>query len=221
MKKPLVALAAQFEETTGVRIAFFFDTAGAALEGFLQDSGAEILITGKARIRDAEAKGLLEQGIVREIGATVGGFAVAPGKARPDLATPEKLKAALLAAARVAFSDPERGATVGRHFMNVIEKLGIRDQVLEKAAVAQDGVETMRMILSGEADLGVTQIAEIVQASPDALAIPFPEEFDLATTYSLWHARDASSSVVAFVALITGPRGHEKMRQFGLRPLPG
>ena len=218
VKEPLIELAAHFEKTSGNRIALVFDTAGAALQSFLKDPGAAFLITGETRIRDAEKAGTLKGGFIKEIASTVGGFAVPPGKPRPDIGTPEKLKAALIAAPRIAFSDPERGATVGLHFMKVIEKLGIKEQVLKKAVIAKDGVETMRLILAGEVDLGVTQIAEVVQANREALVGPFPQEFDLATTYSLWYRADASPPVNAFSQMITGPSGREKMRQYGLRP---
>ena len=218
VKAPLLELAAEFEKTSGHRPALVFDTAGATLQRFLKDPGAQFLITGDARIRDAQKAGKLREGVVREVGATVGGFAVPPGRAKPDIGTPEKLKAALIAAPRIVFSDPERGATIGLHFLKVIEKLGVREQVLKKATIAKDGVETMRVILAGEADLGVTQIAEVVQADREALVGPFPREFDLATTYSLWYSADAAPAVKAFAQLITGPTGREKMRQYGLRP---
>jgi hypothetical protein len=73
-----------------------------------------------------------------------------------------------------AFSDPARGATVGTHFTKVIEALGIKDEVMQKATVAPDGVETMRLVLDKKVDLGVSQMSEIVQANRDALVGPFP-----------------------------------------------
>jgi molybdate transport system substrate-binding protein len=218
VKKPLAALARQFEQTSGNALTLIFDTAGATLQRFLKDPAASVLITAEAPTRDAQKKNLIQQGTIKQVGATVGGFAVTPGKARPDIGTREKLKSALMAASRIAFSDPERGATIGLHFMKVVDKLGIKEDVLKKTTVARDGVETMRLVLAGEADLGVTQIAEIVQANPDALVGPFPLEFDLATMYSGWYAPGASPAVVAFVQLITGPLGREKMKEFGLRP---
>lgn len=66
------------------------------------------------------------------------------------------------------------------HFLKVIEALGIKKEVLKKSTLAKDGVETMRMILAGKADLGVTQIAEVVQADRTSLVGTFPKEFDLA-----------------------------------------
>ncbi|MHB9098425.1 MAG: molybdate ABC transporter substrate-binding protein [Syntrophales bacterium] len=217
-KAPIIELAAEFEKASGHRIVPVFDTAGAAEQRFLADSGATFLITTKSRISNAEKTGKLKNGIVRVLGDTVGGFAAPPGQAKPDISTPEKLKAALLAAPRIAFSDPARGATVGTHFMKVIETLGIKEEVLKKSTLAKDGVETMRLILAGEADLGVTQLSEVMQANRAALVGPFPREFDLATTYSLWYRADATPAAKAFAELITGSVGRAKLTQHGLRP---
>jgi molybdate transport system substrate-binding protein len=218
VKAPLIELAAEFEKASGHRIAPVFDTAGAAEQRFLADSGSTFLITTKIRISDAEKTGKLKNGVVHVLGDTVGGFAAPPGQAKPDISTPEKLKAALLAAPRIAFSDPARGATVGTHFMRVIEALDVKEEVLKKSTLAKDGVEIMRMILAGEADIGVTQLSEVVQANRAALVGPFPHEYDLSTTYSLWYRTDAAPTAKAFAELITGPLGRAKLMQHGLRP---
>ena len=134
------------------------------------------------------------------------------------MSTAAKLKTALLSARRIAFSDPARGATVGTHFVKVIEALGIKDEVLRKATLAPDGVETMRLVLEKKADIGVSQMSEIVQANRDALVGPFPGEFDLATTFSLWYRADVSSAARDFIALLTGEAGRAKLEAEGFRP---
>jgi molybdate transport system substrate-binding protein len=218
VKTPIIELAAEFEHASGRKIALVFDTAGATEQRFLADGRATFLITAHTRIVAAEHAGKLSGGLTHLLGDTVGGFAMAPGAAKPDVSTPDALKATLLAVPRIVFSDPARGATVGTHFLHVIETLGIREAILKKAALARDGLETMRMLLAGEADLGVTQISEIVQADWTALVGPFPEEFDLATTYALWYRADAPPEAKAFVEIITGPAGRARLRQHGLRP---
>ena len=40
----------------------------------------------------------------------------------------------------------------------------MRDEVLGKAIVAKDGVETMRLVLEERIDIGITQLSEILQA---------------------------------------------------------
>ena len=123
----------------------------------------------------------------------------------------------MLSARRIAFSDPARGATVGTHFVKVIEALGIKDEVMQKATVAPDGVETMRLVLEKKADLGVTQMSEIVQANRAALVGPFPKEFELATTFALWHRADISAAARNFVSMLTSAAGRERLAAEGFR----
>ena len=120
VKSPLIDIAAQYEMMTGHKVTLIFDTAGATEQKFRDDSEAVLLVTTVTLINEAEKMGRLKDGASYRLGETVAGIAVSPGSAKPDISSPEKLKAALLAAKRIAFSDPSRGATVGIHFMKVI-----------------------------------------------------------------------------------------------------
>jgi len=217
-KTPLTAIAADYEKATGNKVALVFDTAGATEQRFRADPEASLLITTVPLIRNGESSGALKDGTSVLLGSTVAGVAVPPKAAKPDVSSPEKLKAALLAAKRIAVSDPARGATVGTHFMKVIEALGIKDEVLKKTTLASDGVETMRLVMEDKADIGVSQSSEIVQASPDSLAGPFPKEFSLATDFSLWHRNTMSPAVKDFVAMLTGSAGRAKFAAGGVVP---
>src|SRR2546427_6157496 len=217
-KSPLTEIAAQYEKETGNKVRAVFDTAGATEQRFRDDPQAVLLITSPAVINDAEKMGRLKDGFTHRLGDSLAGIAYPPGSAKPDVSSAEKLKAALLGAKRIAFSDPARGATVGIHFMKVIESLGIKDQVLRKSTVARDGVETMRLVLEEKFDIGVTQHSEILQPSPDALARPFPKEYELATTYALWHRENISPAAKAFAALLTSPASRTKLEANGIRP---
>ena len=218
VKAPLLRMVADYEAATGHKITCIFDTAGATDQKFRTDPQATLLITTQTLIAEGEKSGRLKDGITYRLGDTVAGFAAPPGAPKPDVSTPEKLKAALLSARRIAFSDPARGATAGTHFMKVIETLGVKEEVLKKATLAQDGVETMRLVLEGKVDLGVTQTSEIVQANRAALVGPFPKEFELATTYSLWHRADISPGARGFAAVITSAAGRAKLAEDGVRP---
>lgn len=220
VKSPFVKLAEDYEKATGQTVVFVFDTAGATEQKFRADPSAALLVTTEALIAERVKSGTLRDGTSRRLGATVAAFAVPPGSPKPDISTPAKLKAALLAAPRIAFSDPARGATVGTHFTKVVEALGIKDEVLRKATVAPDGVETMRLVLEKKVDLGVSQMSEVVQANRDALVGPFPGEFDLATTFSLWYRSDVSSAVRDFAALVTSPAGRARLAGDGFRVDP-
>ena len=217
-KTPLTAIAADFEKKTGNKVTLVFDTAGATEQRFRADPDASLLITTVPLIRNAQSSGALKDGTSVLLGSTVAGVAVPPGSVKPDVSSAEKLKAALLAAKRIAVSDPARGATVGTHFMKVIDALGVKDQVLKKTTFANDGVETVRLVLDGKADIGVSQSSEILQGNRDAFAGPFPKEFALATDFSLWHRNSMSPAVKDFVAVLTGPAGRAKLAAEGVMP---
>jgi molybdate transport system substrate-binding protein len=217
-RSPLAEIASQYEAATGHQVTLVFDTAGATEQGFRGDPEAALLITTLTLINDAEKTRRLTDGVTYPLGDSLAGLAFSPGSVKPDISTPETLKAALLAAKRIAFSDPARGATVGIHFMKVMESLGVKDEVLRKATVARDGVETMRLVLEERIDIGITQMSEILQASRDALASPFPKEFELATTYALWRRNNVTQATMAFVTLLTSPASRTKLAENGIRP---
>lgn len=217
VKAPLLEMVAEYEAATGHTVTCVFDTAGGTAQRFRADPQATLLITTDVLISEAEKTGTIKDGITYRLGDTVAGFAAPPGSPKPDVSTPDKLKTALLSARRIGFSDPARGATAGRHFMRVIESLGIKDEVMKKAILAQDGIETMRLVLEEKVDLGITQTSEIVQANRDALVGPFPKEFDLATTYSLWYPTSISPAARNFVTVMTSAASRAKLAEAGLR----
>jgi len=75
----------------------------------------------------------------------------------------------------------------------------------------------MHLVLDGKADLGVTQVSEIMQANPAALLGPFPGQFDLASNYSLWLRADAPPGAKAFAALIGRGAERQRLLKHGLR----
>lgn len=221
VKEPLSAIAAGYEKATGNKVTLIFDTAGATEQRFRADPAAALLITTSLLIGKAETSGALKDGATTLLGSTVAGVAVTPGSAKPDISTPEKLKAALLAAKRIAVSDPSRGATVGTHFMKVIDALGVKDQVMRKITFAPDGLATMRLVVQGAVDLGVSQSSEIMQASRDSMAGPFPREFALVTEFSLWHRNSMPPAVSDLVTRLTAREGREKLASEGIIPPAG
>ncbi len=218
MKTPLTAIAADVEKATGNTVTVFYDTAGATEQRFRADPEAALLITAARLIRDSESSGALLDGTSTVLASTFAGVAVPPGSTKPDISSPDRLRSALLSARRIAVSDPARGATVGTHFMKVIEALGVKDEVLRKTTFASDGVATMRLVVEEGVDIGVSQSSEILQASPDAMAGPFPREFALVTDFSLWHRNRLPPAVRDFVAALMGPSGRAKLAEDGVMP---
>jgi molybdate transport system substrate-binding protein len=225
VKAPAEEIIQAFELETGHKVTRLYDTAGEAEVRFVANSQSGLLITTEVRIQKASAAGgKLAGGITRRVGDTLAGVAIskkfkAEGTAASlmDIGSAGNLKATLLAAKRIAFSDPARGATVGVHFAKVIDKLDIKDAVMAKAVIAKDGIETMKLVASGEVDLGITQMSEILQADRTLLLGAFPVELELATRYSSWIGNDASAAVKSLADAFASEEGRATLAKHGLR----
>lgn len=220
VKLPLQGIAQQYAQAGADRVLLDFDTAGAAQEKFQKDAGAYFLVTTEERLRAAQAAGQLGEGKMILLADTVAGIA-SSRQAKPVVATEEDLRQALLAARSIAFSDPARGATVGKHFAAMIRSMGIEEQVLAKSTLARDGVHTMQLVQSGAVELGITQLSEVVQADASTLVGPFPGRWDLYTRYALWVRHGEDAAVARFVQALRSEAGLQRFRSQGLRPVPG
>ena len=101
------------------------------------------------------------------------------GAPKPDIATPDTFKAAMLAAKSVAHS--KTGAS-GLYFVSLIERLGIADAIKAKAVV-HDGI-VGKIAARGEAEIAVQQISELMQADGVDIVGPLPDELQSVTVFS-------------------------------------
>jgi molybdate transport system substrate-binding protein len=218
-KVPLIELSQLFNQTqAGSKVVNYFDTAGAAEKQFLEDPKSTCLVTTQVRINNALKSGTLKGQEQIPLADTLAGLA-SSAQIKPPISNTQELRNALLSAKSIAFSDPARGATVGVHFQSMIKKLGIDQQVMAKATLASDGVETMKLVIAKKVELGVTQMSEVIQADRSTLVGPFPPEFELATRYSLWCKDPSSPEISSYIALLKSQFGSKVFSANGLRPV--
>lgn len=218
-KVPLIELSQLFNQAqSGSKIVNYFDTAGAAEKQFLEDPKSTCLVTTQVRVNAAIKSGILKDQDQIPLADTLAGLASSSAM-KPKIANTQELRNALLNAKSIAFSDPARGATVGKHFEEMIKKLGIDNEVMAKVTLASDGVETMKLVMAKKVELGVTQMSEVIQADRNTLVGPFPREFELATRYSLWCKDPSSPEISSYIALLQSRFGSQVFSYNGLRPV--
>ncbi len=111
------------------------------------------------------------------------GAAVKQGAPVPDISTPDKLKATLLAARSVTYMDPERG-TSGKHFdESVLARLGVRDEVRAKAKLGEGGYIAEK-VASGEVEIAFHNMTEILPVKGITVVGLLPSELQKTTVYS-------------------------------------
>jgi molybdate transport system substrate-binding protein len=148
-------LLPMFEKASGNKVKVDFK-GGPAITADVKQGAVDLVITNTEVVDELAAGGDVVGNGKTLLMISKVGVAVKAGATKPDISTPEKLKAALLAAKTVGYS---QGAS-GQHFLTVIQKLGIADAVKAKAVIAQ-GRPVGDAIASGEAEIGVQQVAEL------------------------------------------------------------
>ena len=115
-------------------------------------------------------------------------IAARPGEPVPDVSSVESFKTALVQSRAVAYS--RRGAS-GVYFAGLLERLGIADQVNERAVVVPQGLTGPRL-LTREADLAVQQTSELMQAEGINIFAKLPADVQQITMFSIAAFKDAS-----------------------------
>lgn len=182
---PVTELAEQFEKATGNHVVFEFSTAGGVENKVRGGSRTDLVINAASRLQGLAADGLVAPAPARSLGVVRMGVAVRKGGKVPDVSSTAAFRASLLGAESIAYGDPAKGATTGIHFGKMLEKLGIQDAVRGKSQLAANGLDVMKLVAEGKAEIGVTQISEILHVKGDALVGPLPPELQLASNYSV------------------------------------
>jgi len=210
-------LAQAFQRETGNRVTMAFAPVGAIRKKLASGEPVDVVIMSDAATDEAIREGAVVAGSRVDIARTGMGVGVRDGAPRPDIATTEAFKATLLAAKSLVYVDPAQGATSGIHFASVLARLGIDDAVKGKTVLAEGGYPAEK-VASGEVELVVHQISEILPVKGVVLAGPLPPNLQKITVYSAGlAARSASPATArAFIAFLAQPAFKAKFAAAGL-----
>lgn len=142
---------------------------------------ADVVVLAKERMDQAVLANIVDGKSVVPVGTVAMGVAVNQNAKAPDISTPEKFRAALLAAKSIVYIDPKIG-TSGAHFAKVLEQLGITDEINRKATLGTGGY-VVAPVGKGEIELGVHQITEILPVPGVKLVGPLPAPLNQETLY--------------------------------------
>jgi molybdate transport system substrate-binding protein len=210
-------LAEAFRRETGHTVTLTFGTVGVIRQKLSAGEPADVVIMTDVAIDEMARQGAVAPGSRTDIARTAIGVGVREGAPRPDISTPEAFKQTLLAAKSLVYVDPAQGATSGIHFASVLQRLGIAEAVQGKTQLVPGGYPAER-VATGEAELVVHQISEIVPVKGVVLVGPLPGDLQKVTVYSAGVApRSAAPETArAFIAFVTRPAFKAKFADGGL-----
>lgn len=166
--------------------------------------------------------GLAKEGKVRsdsrvDLARSLIGVAVRAGAPKPDIGSADAVKAALLRAKSIAYSDSASGVYISTE---MFQHLGIVDQVKGKSRMIP--AEPVGLVVArGEAELGFQQISELKPIQGIELLGPLPPELQKVTVFSAGvvttsREPEAAKALIAFLA---SPAAADAIKKSGLEPI--
>jgi molybdate transport system substrate-binding protein len=208
-------LGPMFEKASGHTIKLSIKAAPAIIKDVKEGANIDLIVAGDAAIDGLVKDGLIAAGSSAKVMQSRVGLGVRTGAPKPDISTAEALKATLLAAKNVAYS---QGAS-GQFFTTVIAKLGIADQIKAKAVIVS-GRPVGAAVASGEAEVGIQQVAELVPVAGVTLVGALPAEVNQIIGYSVGIPGKAKEmdSAKALAKFIASPEALAAYKQKGMEP---
>ena len=183
MKQVVLAAAPDFQKSSGHTLMVENDTAGALTKRIEGGADFDVAIISPGAIDGLIAKEKISNGTRTNIARVGIGVMVKSGAPKPDIDTLDAFKRALLATKSVGIIDPASGGSSGIYLVQLFERLGIADAMKSKLKLKQGGY-VADLVSSGEAEIGIHQISEILPAAGVTFVGPLPAEVQNYTVYA-------------------------------------
>ena len=216
VKTVLEELAPQFEKATKHKLLLNFAPAAELKAQIEKGEAFDLTILTAAGIDDLIKQGKLVAATRSDFTRSGAGVAIKKGAAKPDLSSAEGFKRTLLAAKSIAYvGQGATGVTINR----IIERFGIAAEMKAKT-IPLSGISAADAVAMGEAELGFTQISEILPVAGAELAGPLPPEVQVYTVFTAavgGNARD-SAAAISLIKFLTAPAAAPVIRAKGMEP---
>lgn len=218
-KSTVVALLPEYEKTSGNKVSVENDTVGGLMKRIEAGESFDVVVMTPETIDQLTGKGKVISGSRVELARVGVGVMVKTGANQPDISTVEAFKKAVLAARSISFIDPASGGSSGIYVEKLLERLGISEQVKPKEKLKQGGY-VADYVESGQAELGIHQISEILPHAGVTLVGPLPKEIQNYTVYAagIGAATKDGDAAKALIASLVGPSAQALFKSKGMEP---
>jgi ABC-type molybdate transport system substrate-binding protein len=172
-KAPLQQLFPIFERQSGHVIEARYASSHAIAEAVSCDGDFDILIVTEAGRAALDQRGVCARSSAT-FGTTLTSLAFPAHEPHPDLSRSGTLAELLSRARAISLSDPTRGGSSARYFLDLVDRLGLGALVRAKAIYTEPG-EGAVPVHDGRADLGVAQASEVA-LTPGLVCLPLAAE---------------------------------------------
>ncbi len=142
--------------------------------------------------------------------------AVKAGAARPDIASEEAVKLAILGARSISYSTGPSGV----HLAQLFERWGIAEAIKARIKQAPPGVPVGSLVAAGEVELGFQQLSELMSLPGIQVLGPLPPAIQIITVFSAGVSvtstqRDGARALLEFMG---STEADDVKRRSGMEP---
>ena len=219
MREVITETRAKFEQASGHRLTITVVETGEIRRRVLGGEQFDVIMVPRAAADDFEKQGKMVPGSGEHLIRVNFGLAVAADGPRPETTTPEDLKRVFLAARTVLITDPKTGGISGVHLMEVLDKLGITEQMKDKLVPNPGGGFHAARVVKGEADLAV-QAEHEIRCVRGATFLPYPPQFQRTIVFigGVGAATKETEAAKSYLSFIKGPEALTSIRAHCLTP---
>ena len=205
-----------YETRTGNKVDVSWVPTTLIMERAATGEQADVLVVIRDAMDKLVAEGKVDPASRVEVAHSRLGVGVPRGAAHPPIGTVADFRTALRDARSVAYS---RAGASGIHFEAIIEKLGIGEEVRRKATVIPAGF-TAEKLVTGEADLAVQQVSELLVVDGIEVVGKYPEELQQVSSFSaaMMTGSAQRSAAEAFLASLHGETAKAAYLASGVDP---
>ena len=145
-------------------------------------------------------------------------MAVRAGAPKPDISTVDALRNTLLQARSIGYSASESGKYLTTE---LIQRLGIADQVLGKCRLVGGGERVGAVVARGELEIGFQQLSELLPVQGIAHITPLPPEVQKVSSFAAGIAASSPDKALArlAIAFLASPEAAKAITNSGLEPI--
>ena len=178
---------------------------------------ADVLIMVGPALAELEAGGRAVPGSRVDLARSKIGLVVRAGAPKPDIHDVAALKAALLAAKSIAYSDSASGVYVGSE---LFKRLGIAGEVGPKSRMIP-AEPVAKVVARGEAEIGFQQVSELLPIPDVTFVGTIPEEVQKVTIFSAGLSANAPHPDAgrALIGYLAAPAACATIERTGMEPI--
>jgi molybdate transport system substrate-binding protein len=210
----------EFQKTTGYAVTVSYANVGVITNRVRQGEIADVAMVSPEQSLDLKKEGKIVEAVQVPVAKVGIGVAVKKTAGKLDISTVEAFKRVLLNARMIAMADPSRGSPVSAYLLGLFDRLGIASELKPKTILTPSNVETFESLANGKADIGTSQVSEII-ASPYAdLAGALPSDIQSYTVLTATIPRSATAPDAArvFIEFLTSSRAGSIYKSKGMEP---